>query len=196
MRKSLLSILTLAILSVTVLAVPNQLTYSGRLLQNGALVNATLTMTFKIWDDPTSIVAGDLLWATSNITVPVNQGIYSVILDQVSPNIFSNDNAYLEVIIDPTGTPETLAPRTKINSVGYALQAGGLTMSGGGIAVAVGPTGNIGIGITAPTEKFMVTTGNLSVVSGNLHTNRHKLAFSNTADDKNHTIYNNFLNID
>ncbi|MFA5927998.1 MAG: hypothetical protein WC838_01685 [Candidatus Margulisiibacteriota bacterium] len=146
MKRSLLAILVLAILSVGAFAVPNQLTYSGRLLQNGALVNSDLQMTFKIWTDPT---AGALLWSTNNITVPVNQGIYSVALDQVNPNVFNGDNAYLEVIIDPAGSPETLAPRTKINSVGYALQAGGLSM-GGVQSVVVSTNGFVGIGMTAP----------------------------------------------
>ncbi|MFA5927905.1 MAG: hypothetical protein WC838_01210 [Candidatus Margulisiibacteriota bacterium] len=145
-RKTLLGMILLSILTISALAVPNQLTYSGRLLQNGALVNATLTMTFKIWSD---LTAGTQLWATSNITVPVNQGIYSIVLDQVSPNVFVTDNAYLEVIIDPLGTPETLAPRTKINSVGYALQAGGLS-AGGVQVVAVTVSGNVGIGTTSP----------------------------------------------
>ncbi|MFA5927906.1 MAG: hypothetical protein WC838_01215 [Candidatus Margulisiibacteriota bacterium] len=145
-KKTLLGITLFSILTLSALAVPNQLTYSGRLLQNGALVNSTLTMTFKIWSD---LTAGALLWSTSNITVPVNQGIYSVVLDQVSPNVFVTDNAYLEVIIDPLGSAETLAPRTRINSVGYALQAGGLS-AGGVQAVAVTVSGNVGIGTTSP----------------------------------------------
>ncbi|MFA5928527.1 MAG: hypothetical protein WC838_04430, partial [Candidatus Margulisiibacteriota bacterium] len=150
LKKTLSGIILLSMLTISALAVPTQLTYSGRLLQNGALVNSTLTMTFKIYNDPTSVLAGNLLWSTSNISVPVNQGIYSVALDQVSPNVFSGDQAYLEVIIDPAGTPETLAPRTKINSVGYALQAGGLSKIGGGQAVVVSTNGYIGIGTTNP----------------------------------------------
>ncbi|MFA5927841.1 MAG: hypothetical protein WC838_00875 [Candidatus Margulisiibacteriota bacterium] len=145
MRTKLLSIMILAILSAAALAVPNQLTYSGRLLQNGALVNSTLTMTFKIYKDPTSVLTTDLLWSTANITVPVNQGIYSVILDQVSPNVFLSENTYLEVIIGA----ETLAPRTQINSVGYALQAGGLSV-GGYQAVTVTRNGNVGIRTANP----------------------------------------------
>jgi hypothetical protein len=152
MKRSLIVILALAILSLGAFAVPNQLTYSGRLLQNGALVNSTLTMTFKIWTD---LTAGSLLWSTANISVPVNQGIYSVVLDQVSPNVFVTDNAYLEVIIDPAFANETLSPRTKINSVGYALQAGGLSI-GGIQAVAVSTNGYVGIGTVAPIGLLQV----------------------------------------
>ncbi|MFA5929125.1 MAG: hypothetical protein WC838_07500, partial [Candidatus Margulisiibacteriota bacterium] len=56
----------------------------------------------------------------------MNQGIYSVVLDQVSANVFSGDDRYLEVQVGS----EVLAPRTKINSVGYALQAGELSADG------------------------------------------------------------------
>ncbi|MFA5928855.1 MAG: hypothetical protein WC838_06130 [Candidatus Margulisiibacteriota bacterium] len=161
MKRSLLSILILAILSMTVFAVPNQLTYSGRLLQNGALVNSTLTMTFKIYKDLTSVLPADLLWSTSNISVEVNQGIYSVTLDQVSPNVFVNENAYLEVIVGS----ETLAPRTKINSVGYALQAGGLS-NGGVQAVVVSNNGFVGIGTPTPSTALEVA-GSIRAIGRN-----------------------------
>ncbi|MFA5927812.1 MAG: hypothetical protein WC838_00720 [Candidatus Margulisiibacteriota bacterium] len=157
MKKILLAILTLAILTVTVFAVPTQLTYSGRLLQNGALVNSALTMTFKIYDDPTSALTSDLLWATSNINVDVNQGIYSVVLDQVSPNVFSGDNAYLEVIIGA----ETLVPRTKVNSVGYALQAGAVS----GLSNVMPSSGNVGIGSSSPAYRLIVNGANGYIAS-------------------------------
>ncbi|MFA5929123.1 MAG: hypothetical protein WC838_07490, partial [Candidatus Margulisiibacteriota bacterium] len=157
-KKTLLGITLLSMLTITALAVPNQLTYSGRLLQNGALVNSTLTMTFKIWSD---LTAGTLLWSTNNITVPVNQGIYSVVLDQVSSTVFVTDNAYLEVIIDPLVSAETLAPRTKINSVGYALQAGGIS-AGGLQALYVDNAGNIGIGTPTPSVMLTIKSKNIS----------------------------------
>jgi hypothetical protein len=56
--------------------------------------------------------------------------------------------------------------------------------------------GNVGIGTTAPSEKFTIATGNLSVVSGNLHTNRGRLCFSDVPIDRNHSMYNNYKNID
>lgn len=55
---------------------------------------------------------------------------------------------------------------------------------------------NVGVGNNTPGEKLTVTGGNISATSGNLHTNRGRVAFSSTATDPNHTIYNNYLNID
>jgi hypothetical protein len=62
-------------------------------------------------------------------------------------------------------------------------------------------SGNVGIGTTSPQYPLEVV-GHISAggnsISGqyNLHTNRGRLAFSNTAGDWNHTIYNNWANID
>ncbi|MFA5928239.1 MAG: hypothetical protein WC838_02940 [Candidatus Margulisiibacteriota bacterium] len=159
MKKISLGILVLAVLSMSALAVPSQLTYSGRLLQNGALVNSSLPMDFMIYTDP---IAGTLLWQQGVSNVEVNQGIYSVILgstaNPISPNVFVTDNAYLQVVVNS----ETLSPRTKINSVGYALQAGGLSR-GGVQAVVVSTNGNVGIGTTIPATRLQVTSSNTFV---------------------------------
>ncbi|MFA5928140.1 MAG: hypothetical protein WC838_02410 [Candidatus Margulisiibacteriota bacterium] len=159
-KKTLLGISLLTLMTVSLLAVPNQLTYSGRLLQNGALVNASLPMIFSIYTDPT---AGNLLWTQSLPSVEVNQGIYSVILgngNPISPNVFVTDNAYLQVEVNG----EVLSPRTRINSVGYALQAGGL--SNGGIqAVAVSTNGYVGIGTTNPQSHLSIGGANTVIIS-------------------------------
>ncbi|MFA5927956.1 MAG: hypothetical protein WC838_01465 [Candidatus Margulisiibacteriota bacterium] len=150
-KKTLLGITLLSLMMTTALAVPSQLTYSGRLLQNGALVNSTLPMVFSIYTDPT---AGNPIWTQTILSVEINQGIYSVLLggdadNPISPNVFVTDNAYLQVVVNN----ETLSPRTKINSVGYALQAGGLS-AGGVQALVVSTNGYVGIGTTNPGAKL------------------------------------------
>ncbi|MFA5928334.1 MAG: hypothetical protein WC838_03425 [Candidatus Margulisiibacteriota bacterium] len=148
-KKTLLGISLLAMLTITALAVPNQLTYSGRLLQNGALVNSSLPMTFYIYP---SLTGGSAVWtSTADINVEVNQGIYSINLEQITPNVFLGDDRYLEVKVGS----ETLAPRTKINSVGYALQAGGLS-NGGTQAVSVATNGYVGVGTSVPNRLLHV----------------------------------------
>ncbi|MBP9152778.1 MAG: hypothetical protein KBF73_10885, partial [Flavobacteriales bacterium] len=62
-------------------------------------------------------------------------------------------------------------------------------------------TDRLGIGTTGPAVALDVVgrigaTSHISTSAGNLHTNRGRLAFSSTATDVNHTIYNNYLNID
>jgi hypothetical protein len=108
-------------------------------------------MIFSIYTDPT---AGTPIWTQTISTVEVNQGIYSVVLgngNPISPNVFVTDNAYLQVEVNG----EVLSPRTKINSVGYALQAGGLS-NGGVQAAFVSTNGNIGVGTVTPGAKLEV----------------------------------------
>jgi hypothetical protein len=124
-------------------------------LQNAALVKSALQMDFYIYNHLTNGSVSNVLWSTTNVNVDVNQGIYSVFLgddrNPISPNVFVTDNAYLQVVVGG----ETLAPRTKINSAGYALQAGGLS-AGGVEALTVSTNGNIGIGTTDPRASLQI----------------------------------------
>lgn len=75
---------------------------------------------------------------------------------------------------------------------GYQIYAGGTGTSYLG--------GKLGIGVTAPLYPLDVA-GHISArpvgaTPSNLHTNRGRLCFSGTPTDPNHTIYNNFLNLD
>lgn len=56
--------------------------------------------------------------------------------------------------------------------------------------------GNVGIGTILPDGNKLRVEGGPISTNGNLHTQRGRLAFSNTAGDPNHTIYNNCNNID
>ncbi|MFC1478558.1 tail fiber domain-containing protein, partial [Candidatus Margulisiibacteriota bacterium] len=96
---------------------------------------------------------GSPIWSTTNVEVNVIQGVYSVSLgdanNPITPNVLSGDNAYLQITVEG----ETLLPRMKINSVGYALQAGAVT----GEENVFPSDGNVGIGTTAPGHKLVVT---------------------------------------
>ena len=112
----------LVCLGVTMLCqgLPNSITFQGRLVQNEVLVNGSKTFNFKIYD---SLSGGTLLWATSNVVLQVRQGLYNIDLEPIDANTLSVNAAYLEITVDPAGTNDTLLPRTKLNSVGYALLA-------------------------------------------------------------------------
>ena len=84
----------------------------------------------------------------------------------------------------------------------YTLQVGGTSYFGGTLSGNSATfTGNIGIGTTNP-QYIIETRGHISAGGAtgtglyNLHTSRGRLAFSNTATDPNHSIYNNGVNID
>jgi len=118
------------IISLTALAVPSSIMYQGSLNQDGSPVNTTLPMTFKIYNHQTSTAAENLLWSLNNYYVTVRDGFYSVQLGSdnapLDPSIFTEDSLYIDLTVDG----DVLSPRAKLNSAGYALQAGGLSSAG------------------------------------------------------------------
>ncbi|MFC1595893.1 hypothetical protein ACFL4D_01240 [Candidatus Margulisiibacteriota bacterium] len=150
MKRIILIGMALALITTAALAVPQTLGYSSRLMENGVLVTGTKTIGFRIVSDAAGSSA---LWTTTNTEVTVRQGIYHVQLGGIAPSVFAGDTAYLEVTVEG----ETLLPRTRINAVGYALQAAAVTGTGN-----VFPSGgNVGIGTTAPWAKLDVAGSGL-----------------------------------
>lgn len=78
------------------------------------------------------------------------------------------------VIFAPWATGTGIAPTTL--SIGLATSLS----SASGLNISAGP---------------LTVAGSIST-SGNLHTNRHRLVFSGGPTDPNHTIYNNYSNLD
>ncbi|MFA5928414.1 MAG: tail fiber domain-containing protein, partial [Candidatus Margulisiibacteriota bacterium] len=149
LKNILLTILIILSLATAALAVANPITYSGRLLKYASSGHTSQAMDFQLYNDPT---AGTLLWQQLAVNVTLDHGVYTISLP-VSPNVLAdNSNIYIQI----TAGSETIAPRTKLNLVNYALQAGGLLAGNGQQAVAVSTNGNVGIGITAPSAKLEV----------------------------------------
>ncbi|MFH1429626.1 MAG: hypothetical protein ABIH39_07785, partial [Candidatus Margulisiibacteriota bacterium] len=86
------------------------------------------------------------------MSISVVQGVYSVDLgddnNQLPPIALAGGSAYLQITIEGS----IMAPRTKIDSVAYALQAGAVT----GESSVFTSTGNVGIGTTTPSTKLEV----------------------------------------
>jgi len=105
-------------------AVPNTMNYQGRLTDDqGQPVNATISMTFTIYDAETS---GNSKWSENHPSVSVVDGLFSVVLGQGSPavpiedTVFTSPDRWLEIAVGG----ETITPRTRLASSPYALQAG------------------------------------------------------------------------
>lgn len=74
---------------------------------------------FRLYDAETG---GDLLWSESQAGGVVDRGIFNVILGSVTSipaNIFTGDPLWLETQVET----DTLSPRKKLVSVGYAIKA-------------------------------------------------------------------------
>lgn len=103
---------------------PEMFRYQGRLVDGANLVNATLPMSFKLYD---ALTDGTLLYEDSS-SVLVVDGLYSTTIgdDTISGTLtdaLTNATVYLELTIDG----ETLSPRERVVSVPYAMNASGHT---------------------------------------------------------------------
>jgi microcystin-dependent protein len=116
---------TVALATVAVLAsaeVPGTITYAGRLLDQGVPVNRTVSATFTLYP---SSQGGTPLWSQTFPQLPVNQGDFEVTLgtDPGAPLddlVLSQPQVWLESVINGV----TLAPRSAVTSVPYAILAG------------------------------------------------------------------------
>ncbi len=82
-------------------------------------VTDVLDMKFRLYDAETE---GTLLWNETQSAVNVNKGIFNVLLGSVSAipsNIFTGDPLWLETQVEN----DTLTPRKKLVSVGYAIKS-------------------------------------------------------------------------
>jgi len=103
-------------------AVPKLLNYQGYLTDTlGSPIEDSLDMTFKIYDAAT---LGNVLWSETQLDVPVERGVFSVLLGNVNsiPDtaFTQGTDRWLELTLEG---PQTLSPRMRITAVGYAYTA-------------------------------------------------------------------------
>ena len=98
-------------------------TYQGQLKSGGAVVNATCSGKFGLWD---SSASGAQVGGTTTQTqlINVTNGLFNTSLD-FGPNAFNGDARYLAISVAcPNGGPYTdLSPREPITPAPYALTA-------------------------------------------------------------------------
>ena len=94
--------------------IPQQISYQGKLMENGVPVNGTKTFTFAFVDTD---------WSEIHENVSIVKGIYSVVLGNITEipsHIFENNTqTKMNLTVDDT----KLAPDVDILSVGYAFVA-------------------------------------------------------------------------
>jgi len=103
---------------------PEMFRYQGRLVDGTNLVNATLPMSFKLYDAQSG---GNLVYEDSS-SVLVVDGLYSTMVGDNTvfgslTNAMTNAAVYLELTVNG----ETLSPRERLVSVPYVLNAGSNT---------------------------------------------------------------------
>lgn len=90
----------------------SDITYQGRLLENGGPANGSYTMIFRLFDAATG---GNELWSDTQ-TVTVNDGLFNVVL-QVVQSQFNGRGMWLQLEIGG----EVLDPRQQVLPAPYAL---------------------------------------------------------------------------
>lgn len=125
-------------------AVPGRISYQGKLSDpEGLLIDQECAVSFSLY---TEVADGGPVWSESHDRVQVTRGLFNVILGSVvdvAAPFQTQDNLWLEITVNG----ETLSPRQKMASVGYAMSTDGFRVS---------PNGNIGIGTDSPDKKLSV----------------------------------------
>lgn len=161
-------VLVVILASFSLAEIPRLINYQGMLTDHeGNPLNAPQDLTFRIYNVESG---GTLLWGETQNNVPVDNGLFNVVLGTITPVDLPFDEDYwLEIEVGVLGA---LSPRVKLTSVGYAYRAGmadtasyaieatsaetdsDWTISGSSIYSAV--SGNVGIGTTTPDVKLHV----------------------------------------
>ncbi len=101
--------------------IPHEINYQGWLgdASDTNEVTDILGMWFRLYTTPTG---GASVWDEAHIAVTVDKGIFNVLLGSQTPipsDIFTGDPLWLETQV----VTDTLAPRKKLVSVGYAIKS-------------------------------------------------------------------------
>ncbi len=117
-------VLLLCLLPAIALAVPQIMSYQGKLNDNnGVPVDGSVDITFTIYD---AASGGNALWTETwegDNSVTVRRGIFSIELGSITPlvtTIFGKDNLYLGIKV---GDDSEMIPRQRFTSGAYAFRA-------------------------------------------------------------------------
>ncbi|MFC1767126.1 hypothetical protein ACFLZ2_01045 [Candidatus Margulisiibacteriota bacterium] len=107
--------------SAVLAAVPEIMTYQGRLVDDtGEAQNGSFNMEFKLYNVESG---GSALWTEAISNVPVTDGRFNVILGETTPvpsAEFTGQDLWLGINVAADGE---MVPRMKVTTVGYAFRA-------------------------------------------------------------------------
>jgi hypothetical protein len=105
-----------------------QMNYQGQLSGSSGIpvADGAYSITFKIYRDPTSSLAGDLVWTGETQSINVSRGLFNVFLGEISPlphltGAQLAEDCYLSVKV--AGEPAEMLPRQKLLPAFFARSA-------------------------------------------------------------------------
>jgi len=170
-----LSVLVLAVLMVLSLAasafaadggIPHLINYQGMLTNDaGSPLNGNFSLTFRIFDAPS---AGNQEWGETQNNIPVENGLFCVILGSVNPIDLPFDKDYwLEIEVGILGK---LSPRARLTSVPWAYRAQWADTSDYGFKAKMADTADYAtVAVTAQSDGDWTMSGDsLYRLTGNV----------------------------
>lgn len=159
--------------------VPHLIRFQGKVTDTaGAPLSGAYNVTFRIYNAETG---GTLLWSETQSAVPVNNGIFTVLLGNVAALDLPFDESYwLSMEVNDDGE---MAPRQTVSSVGYAIHAEtaerfieGETVPGGAIILWRGTSCPVGYTRVAELDgKFIVGGATYNAAAGGSNTQTHTI---------------------
>jgi len=138
--------------TLAVAQVPRTLSFQGKVVEGGTPVDGTRNLTFKMYNVETG---GTAFWEETHVGVDVTGGLFNVILGEIttfeSIGVEFLDQYWVGVSV---GGGAELTPRYKLTASPYAMADGHWYQDGTNLYSV--PTGNVGIGVTSPSEKLHV----------------------------------------
>ncbi len=150
-----------AIVTIAVAQVPRTLSFQGKVVEGGTPVTGTRNLTFRMYNVETG---GTAFWEETHAGVDVTGGLFNVILGEIttfeSIGVEFLDQYWVGVSV---GGGAEMTPRYKLTASPYAMADGHWYQDGTNLYSV--PTGNVGIGVTSPSDKFHVV-GKSRFISG------------------------------
>ena len=158
MKKHLILVIML-LNTAAVLAFPFEFEFEGNMTnQQGAPLDTTVSMTFKLHTDSTG---GTLLWTEIRPSVPITSGAFRAQLGELTAladSLLDNQEVWLGVTI---GNDSEMTPRMRLVAVPYAIRAGTVDGTSGGTI-----TSDVIINSKLNVGQFNTNTGSFAVVHG------------------------------
>jgi hypothetical protein len=172
------STFTSVIDSVHITVIPTSMgtafTYQGRLMDSNSPADGLYDFRFKLYDNPDPVFAVHLESTIDINDFDVIDGYFTVELDFGS-DVFDGDARWLEIDVRPGDSNDptafvTLRPRTELTATPYAIYAATAGADNDWMVSMNDmysiPSGNVGIGTTAPAEKLSVAGTIESTIGG------------------------------